>query len=272
VLQFAHGDLVGLGSFLLIAIAFGTGPPIAAGVPVWRYVIAAMVVLTASAAIGVAVYVVAVRPFIGNPVGWLGTTVAIAFAIEGSLVVLFPREAYVLPDPLPFGRWGAIGLSGGASISPRTLYVLGVGAVVALATRHVLRRGWFGIAVAAIADQPEAARLAGLPIERLLGLAFAFAGLLAGIAALIGVPEAGSIGVQTGALFGLKAIAAALVGGLVQFERVYVAALGLGVVESCIATLAPHGSGVGWRDVAPLLIAVLLIAIRPPRSAMETLG
>jgi branched-chain amino acid transport system permease protein len=272
VLQFAHGDLVGLASFLLIAIAFGSGPPVATGVPLWRYLIGVLVVLVASAAIGVAVYLVAVRPFLSSAIGWIGTTVAIAFAIEGSLVVLFPRESYVLPDPLPFGRWGSIGLTGGASIPPRALYVLGVGVVVAMGARIVLRRGWFGIAVAAVADQPEAARLVGLPIERLLGTAFAVAGLLAGIAGLIGVPEGGAIGVQTGALFGLKAIAAALIGGLVDMERVYVTALGLGIFESCIATLVPHGGGVGWRDVAPLLVAVVVLAARPPRAAVESLG
>jgi branched-subunit amino acid ABC-type transport system permease component len=272
VLQFAHGDLVGAASFVAVAVAFGSGPPVASGVAVSRYVLAALAVLVVSALASVGVYRIAVRPFAGNAIGWIGGTVAVAFAIEGALGALFPRESYSLPDPLPFADRAPIGLPGGASLPPRVLYVLAVGALVALGARMLMRRGTFGAALSAIATEPDGARLVGLPVERFLAIAFALAGVLAGVAGLIGAPDAGSIGVQTGAVFGLKAIAAAIVGGLVNPDRVYLAALGIGVVESCVATLPPNGSGVGWRDVAPLLLAVLLLAVRAPRAAREQLG
>ena len=272
VLQIAHGELVGAASFTLIAVSFGTGPPLATGVPLWRYLLAVVLVLSFSAVLGLGVYRIAVRPFATNATGWIGATVAVAFAIEGALGALFPREAYALADPLPFARWHSISLGGGAAISPRVLYVLAVGVLVGILMRLVLRRGWFGMALSAIAAEPDGARLVGLPVERYLAIAFGLAGLLAGVAGLVGAPDAGSVGVQTGALFGLKAIAAAIAGGLVNLDRVYLSALGLGVVESCIVTLAPNGAGVGWRDVAPLLAAVVLLAVRAPRAAREHLG
>jgi len=272
IFEFAHGDLVGGASFVMIAVAFGTAPAVAGGVSLGRYAVGAVVVVVASAALGALIYYVAVRSFAGNALAWIGATAAVALAIEGVLAAEFPHEAYALPDALPFTRWHALSLMDGASISPRVFYVLGVGLVVALAFRWILNRTWFGLGLSAIANEPVGARLVGLPVERLLVLAFALSGALAGVAGLIGAPDAGSIGVQSGALLGAKAIAAAIIGGLVDLDRVYGAALALGVLESCIATLAPHGSGVPWRDVAPLMVAVLVLVARSPRAAREQLG
>jgi branched-subunit amino acid ABC-type transport system permease component len=270
VLQLAHGELVGAASFLMIVLAFGTGVPVAGRIGAGRYALGAVVVLLGSAALSLGVYVVAVRPFRSSALGWIGGTVAVAFAIEGVLAAAFPREAYALPSPVDFGR--PLGLPGGASLSPRVMYVLGVGVAVALCARVLLRRGWFASALTAIASEPDGARLVGLPVEKLLAVAFALAGVLAGVAGLMGAPDAGSIGVSTGALFGLKAIAAAILGGLVSLDRVYLTAIALGVAETCVATLPAHGAGAGWRDVAPLLLAVVFLAVRTPSAARERLG
>jgi branched-chain amino acid transport system permease protein len=272
VFQLAHGHAVGGASFVMVAIVFGTAPAVAGDVPVWKYAVGAAVVLVASAAVGAAIYLVAVRPFARGAVGWIGSTAAVALAIEGVLAARFPREAYAVPDALPFGRWDPISLPGDASIAPRVIYVLAVGVIIALAFHLLVTRGRFGLALSAIATEPQGARLVGLPVDRLLTAAFAAAGTLAGFAGLIGAPDAGSIGVYSGALLGAKAIAAAIVGGLVDLKRVYAAALALGVLESCLATLLPHGSGVGWRDVAPLLAAVAVLVVRGPRAAREVLG
>jgi len=272
VLQFAHGHLVGAAQFVAIAVAFGTGPALASGASGGRFAVALVAVLSISALAGFAVYRLALRPFRGSAIGWIGVTVALAFAIEGTLTAVFPRESYALPDPLPFGRWRALRLPDGASIPPRALYVLGVGLIVAVIARIITRHGSFGAALSAIASEPLGARLVGLPVERYLGFAFAIAGVLAGIAGLIGSPGSNVADLHTGALFGLKAIAAAIIGGLVEPERVFVAALGIGVFESLIATLPAGGGGVAWRDVAPLLLAVAVLAVRPPRATREMVG
>jgi branched-subunit amino acid ABC-type transport system permease component len=269
VLQLAHGHLVGGASFLMIALAFGTGPAVAGGISAARYLVAALVVLAGSALAGVVVYVVAVRPSRGSATRWIGATAAIALAIDGVLASVFPRDAYALPDALPFARWAPVQLPGDATLSPRVVYVAAVGLVVAALFRAIVARTDLGAAWSAIASEPVGAALVGLPVERLLAVAFGVAGVLAGVSGLLGAPDAGSVGVSLGALVGVKAIAAAIVGGFVDLDRVYLAALGLGVAESCVATLLPHGAGAGWRDLTPLLLAVLVLVIRPPAAARE---
>ncbi|MFY9588144.1 MAG: hypothetical protein WAT66_11875, partial [Actinomycetota bacterium] len=132
VLQFAHGDLVGGSLFLAIVIQSGTAPVTATSPSVLRYLLAVIVTLGVSAIAGAVLYHGVLRPFArrGSAMGWIGATVALAFVIQGALAAAFLREAYVITDPFPFSRWRPIGLPSGASLPPRTLFVLLVGVLL----------------------------------------------------------------------------------------------------------------------------------------------
>ena len=276
VLQVAYGDLVGGSMFFVLLVAAGTGPVTATNVPVVRYLLAVVVVVVVTAAAGAALYLAVIRPFVrrGSTLGWIGGIVAVALAIEGALAAAFPREAYVLPDPLPFTRWSPLSLPGGASLPVQTLWVLGVGLALAAATGWLLTRTRFGAAVEAVASEPVGAQIVGLPVDRLTAIAFAVAGVLAGVAGIVGTPAGGTITTQTGLLLGLKAIAAAFLGGLASPSRVFRAALLLGVFEAAVVNLHFPGFpslsfGPAWGDVAPIALALLFIAFRASASMRE---
>lgn len=276
VLQLAFGDLVGGSVFLTLLLAAGTGPVTATNVSVARYLIAVAVAVAIGAIAGAAIYLLVLRPFIrrGSTLGWLGATVAAALAIEGALAAAFPREAYVLPDPLPFSRWDPIVIAGGASVPPRTIWVLVAGLVLAAIAGFVLTRTRFGVAVSAVASEPLGAQVVGLPVDRLIAGAFAMAGVLAAAAGIIGTPAGGAVTTQTGLLLGLKAIAVALLAGLGSPGKVFRTALALGVFEAAVVSLHVPGVprlafGSAWRDVAPLLLAILVVAVRSAPAMKE---
>jgi len=276
VLQLAYGDVAGGSMFLVLLVAAGLGPVTATNVSVVRYLVAVALTLAVGAGAGAALYLAVLRPFIrrGSTLGWIGAVVALALAVEGALAAAFPREAYVLPDPVPFSRWTPIGLPGGASLPVRTIWVLALGLALAVATGYLLRRTRFGIAVEAVSSEPIGAQLVGLPVDRLTAMSFAVAGVLAGLAGIVGTPAGGTITTQTGLLLGLKAIAAALLGGLGSPAKVYRAALLLGVFEAVIVNLHVPGVpslalGPAWGDVAPLAVALAFLALRSGRSMRE---
>jgi branched-chain amino acid transport system permease protein len=276
VLQLAYGDFVGGSMFVVLLVAAGTGPVTATNVSVLRYLIAVTVTLAAGGAVGALLYLAIVRPFLrrGSTIGWIGAVVAAALVIEGALASAFPREAYVLPDPLPFSRWAPLSLPGGVSLPARTIWILFLGLALAGATGYLLTRTRFGMGVEAVSSEPVGAQIVGLPIDRLTALAFAIAGVLAALAAIFGTPAGGAITTQTGLLLGLKAIAAALLGGLGSPSRVYRAALVLGVFEAAVVNLHVPGLpslsfGPPWGDVAPLALALVFIAFRAGRSMRE---
>ena len=103
-------------------------------------------VVTAAASAGS--YFLAIEPYRarGSVIGWVGASLAVAFAIRTLLVAFFDRPAYVFPDPLPFDRLGNDGFwhVGGATIQARSLFVAAVafalaGAREQPAAAHALR-------------------------------------------------------------------------------------------------------------------------------------
>src|SRR5207302_2543234 len=103
----------------------------------------------------------------------------------------------------------------------------------------------------------------GLPVERLLMIAFGLAGVLAGAAAVVEAPAA-PVSLDTGALLGLKGLVAALVVGFGSPWAGFAAGLGLGVLESVVASVHIGGFQLGpaYRDLVPLALAVVLLAFR----------
>jgi branched-chain amino acid transport system permease protein len=218
-------------------------------------------------AAGALLYLIAVRPFLRrrSTIGWVGAMVAAAFAAHGLLQAAFVRQSYVFPDLLPFdriGTGGAISLGGGATVQARSFFVIAAGLALAAASAAVLRRSRQGRALRAVAMDLDAADAVGLPVDRLLALAFAGTGAVAAVAAVVAAPGS-PVNANTGALLGLKGLAAALIAGFGSPWRSFAAGLLVGLLESAVATLHVGGFRLGpaWSDVAPLLVAVVVAVV-----------
>jgi branched-subunit amino acid ABC-type transport system permease component len=268
VVHFALGELVGLAIFAALLISAGTGPITRTNVSAGRYVFGLAAALAVAIGTGVLVYLVAVRPFLlrGSMVGWIGGVVAVAFAVRGLVAATFTRQSYVFPDPLPFGRLpngGVLVLDSGVAIQVRTFFVIAVGMLLAAVAWWLLERTRPGKALRAVAEDPEAARTVGLPVDRLLAAAFGLAGALAVLAAAVQAPAA-PVTTDTGALIGLNGLVAAVVARFGSPWRAFAAGLAVGVVETGVSSLHLGGLRLGpaYGDILPLVLAVLFIAIR----------
>jgi len=146
----------------------------------------------------------------GSVIGWVAASLAVAFAVRTMLVVFFDRPAYVFPDPLPFRRIadGGFWHVGGATIQVRTIFVAVAALLLAGLGSALLRHTRFGRALEAIAQDFDAAVLVGLPVARLVGVAFALAGVWAGLAAILAAPSAA---------FDVDAAARNAVAGIAEF-------------------------------------------------------
>jgi branched-chain amino acid transport system permease protein len=267
IVPFALGDLVGLAVLTALAVEGGAGPVTATSVPAWRSVLGIAAALAVAVVTGLLLYLLAVRPFLRqrSAIGWVGAMVAAAFAIHGFVAAAFVRQSYVFPDLLPFdriGNGGAISLGGGATVQARAFFVIAVGVGLAALATVVLRRSRQGRALQALAMDLDAADTVGLPVDRLLALAFAGTGAIAALAAVVAAPGS-PVNADTGALLGLKGLAAALIAGFGSPWRSFVAGLGIGVLEAAVTTLHVGGFRLGpsWRDVAPLLVAVVVAVV-----------
>jgi branched-subunit amino acid ABC-type transport system permease component len=257
VLALAHGDVVIAAVFVAVLAVIGT-MPVAAPLGAGSVILLSLVALAAGAALSGTVYVVAIRPFRGDVLGWVASGLAVGVLVREVVALPFAQQAYALPDPL--GSPGSFGLGGGVTVPVRALEVLALGLLVGVAVERALALTGAGAVMRAVADDARAAALLGVPTERVVIIAFLLAGALAGFAGLLIAPQA-PIGLQDGVLLGLKGMTAALLGRLGSLRLALAGGLVLGVLEGFV--LASSTLGARWADTIVLALLALLAATRP---------
>lgn len=157
----------------------------------------------------------------------------------------------------------------GASVTNVTLIIVVSALILALATDIIINRTKFGRGIRAVAQDPATATLMGVSRERVIMLTFLLGGLLAGAAALlytIKIPS--GIIFSGGFILGIKAFAAAVLGGIGNLRGALLGGLILGVME--LYGQALFGSQ--WRDVVAFVLLILVLLIRPTGILGESLG
>lgn len=268
VLHLAHGDVV-VASVLLAVLGVLGATPVATLLGAGPAAALVVLVLAAGVLVSVAVALLAVRPALpdpvtgrrGDPLGWVAGGVAAGLLLREVLGLLLPQQAYAVPDPLRLAGLtasGVVTLPGGAVLPARVPAVLLLALAAGVLAERLLVRSRFGRALRAVADDPDAAALCGVPTRRVVLLAFAAAGLLAGLAGLLDAPGR-ALSVDDGVVLGLSGIAAALLGGMGSLRGALLGGLAVGVLQSVVVT----AYGAAWTDVVPLALLVVLLAVRP---------
>ncbi|MDO9426987.1 MAG: branched-chain amino acid ABC transporter permease [Methylobacterium sp.] len=244
--NFAQGSAVTLGAVL------GYWLGVTLGWPMW---LAVLLALAGCALLGVVVERLLVRPFVerGSD-AWLLATVAGGIILDNTLLFTFGKEPRSLPSPLAVAPVQVFG----AGIYPLQLVIPVIGVAVAVVIRTVFRRTDLGRVLLAVAQNADAARLMGIDVRRTVACAFALSAVLAGVAGLLIAPLF-SVSAEMGALFGIKAFAVAILGGIGSATGVVVAGLLYGLLEATVtATL-----GSAYTQLVVFSVIILALALRP---------
>ncbi len=239
-----------------ISIAFGAAISIGFGVVICPPVIF-LVAGLASGVVGYLVYLCSFRFIpLTNPLATLMATVGALILIDEIIV----HATIGLPQPYPalffdvYLEWGDFGLRGDLMF----IFFLSLVAMVVL--MYVLYRTRLGIATRAVAQQPVAAQLAGISIERTNALTFVITGVLGGLAgAMIGA----AVGVLSSTLLifpiTIKGLIVAVIGGLGSIPGAIVAGLFLGAFENFFLAWR----GVTERDMWVMALLFFFLTVRP---------
>ncbi len=146
----------------------------------------------------------------------------------------------------------------GVGVYPLQLVIPVVGLALAAVLHYVLRRSRWGVAMLAVVQNRDAARLMGIPIRRTIAGAFAISTLLAGIAGVLIAPLF-NVQADMGTVFGLKAFAVAILGGLSSAWGVMIAGLIFGVAEALITA----SLGSSYTQIITFALVIALLALRP---------
>lgn len=246
LLSFVHPQFVMLGS------VFGYTALVKLHLALWE---AAVPVGVATALVSVGVDQVGLRPIRRRG----GTEIAMILATVawGIILVEVVRQQWAYgPSALslrtsarpPFHLLGV-------EVRWDTVGALATAGMLAAALAAFLRRTTAGRALRAVGESSRTASLMGIDVERTLALAAGISGLLGGVAGLL-VGYFFSAGISTGAI-GVKALAAAVIGGFGNVPGAVIGGLALGVFDNIVAT----DVSATWRDaiVYGLIIAILLL-------------
>ncbi len=223
----------------------------------WPLPLAIVCALFLCAGYGMLVEFVAVRPFARRGSNaWLMSTVALGIVLDNSVMFVFGKEPRSLPSPLAITpvQLGDLGLG----VYPLQLLIPVVGLVLAGALHLVAHRTRWGVAMLGVEQNRDAARLMGIPVSRVVLAAFAISTLFAGIAGALVAPLF-NVHADMGTLFGLKAFAVAILGGITSAWGVMLAGLLFGAGEALVTVTL----GSGYTQIIMFSLVIVALAVRP---------
>jgi branched-chain amino acid transport system permease protein len=253
VFNFAHGELLTLGAFVMASV---TG----AGVP---WLAALLVALVATGLVAAAVERVVLRPLVGRPVFvTIILTLFVGQLLRALVVVAWGADPRGLPTP-----WETTATVEvlGARLLVNSLVAVGAGAAALLGYFALIKYSRLGVAMRAASQDQEVALALGIPVGRIFGATWAVAGMCAALAGVFLALFPRTVDPNLG-FVALRAFPAVLVGGLDSPGGTVLAGLMLGLLEVLAQGYVNDALGQlghNFHTVFPYVVMILFLALRP---------
>jgi branched-chain amino acid transport system permease protein len=261
LINFAHFNVFMVGSFigmwaLELCGLSGQSVTLTGFALVGTLVFAFAVTMVASGLLGVAIERLALRPLRGVP-GTAGmiTTIGVSYILFNTILLTVGAASENYPNPMPTVRWEL----GGAVLRLREVLIWGIALLLMLGLHVFVNMTRLGKAMRATAQDPEAARMMGVDVDRVVVTAFFLGSALAGAAALIFGLYYNYTSFIIGYTTGLRAFTAAVLGGIGSIPGAMVGGILIGLIESLGGQLIE----VRWTDVIIFSILVLVLVLAP---------
>ncbi len=247
MLNFAHGDVLMVGGYTAF-IAFNQ-----MGLPIPLAVLLSMAVCTA---LGVLIERIAYKPLRNaNSLAVLITAIGVSYLLQNLALLFFSANPKSFTS---FVKISSIKLAGGnLIISGETVVTIVVGAIVAVCLLLFINKTKAGQAMLAVSEDKGAASLMGVNVNATIALTFAIGSSLASVAGILLCSAYPSLTPTTGAMPGIKAFVAAVLGGIGSIPGAFIGGILLGVLENL--SKAYISSKLSDAIVFSVLIVVLLI-------------
>lgn len=262
LLNFAHGDVFMVGTFIGFGLLQLLGGPADPVVPVWLLLILLTLgAMAGCAGLGVAIERFAYRPLRDAPrIAPLISALGVSFFLTYSMQLLFGAEFRDYESfSLSEGALYFNGLDIGGVKVPLLRIITIVSALVLMVLLWLLvTRTRTGKAMLATSYDREAAAMMGIDVDRVIVFAFVLGSALAGAAGVLfalRVPTTVTIGF----LAGLKGFTAAVIGGIGSIPGAMIGGLLLGLAEA----YSQGYVSTRWSDLFVFVILVLFMLFRP---------
>lgn len=280
LINFAHSEIFMIGTFaaLFVLNLVGLKGPLSGLELVGMLALLAVVAMLASGGAAVLLEQIAYRPLRRRGASRLAALIS---AIGASIFLQELFALIVIPDvfdrpqqggrlPVPAPRLvdrDVLFTVGNADVRTDQLLVVVAALVMMVALDTLVNRTRIGRGIRATAQDPEAAVLMGVSIDRIVRLTFALGGAMAGVAGLLYLMEFEVTNYFVGFALGIKAFTAAVLGGIGNLRGALLGGVLLGLIENWGAIFF----GSQWKDVIAFVILVVVLLFRPTGILGESL-
>ena len=245
MVNFAQGDIMMLGAYVAITFISIWG---------WPYYWAVPATIIVMAALGVLLERFLLRPMIGEPhFAVLMLTIGLGFLLRAVAGAIWGNEPRALPTPYA----GEVVRMGELVVGYENIAIVLGTAILCLVMWLFFRYSRVGIAMQAASQNQLAAFYVGIPVKRMFSLVWAMSAAIAAVAGLLTAPV--SLVDPLIGMVGIKAFAAAIVGGFGSLPGAIIGGLLIGVVEQFAGLYLPPG----FSDMSAYVLLLLMLVIRP---------
>ena len=250
-INFAHSDVFMVGAFI--------GYYTAQHVPMDTLGGGGLVLLAAMAGcaiLGIVIERCVYRPLRGGPtLNVLITAIGVSLLLEYTGQLVFGASPRTFPAVFPHREF----VWGGLTVSSNEVLVIAVAGALLAALQAIVYRTKIGMAMRALALNPQAASLVGVNNDAVISFTFGLGSALAAAGGVLYALNYPSIDPLMGVMPGLKAFIAAVLGGIGSIPGAALGGLLLGTVETFVA-----GSALStWKDAIAFAVLILILLSRP---------
>jgi len=251
IINLAHAAILAVGALLAYTLFTSLGAGLA---------VALLGASLGTGALGVVIDVAAFRPLRARRAGRLASlisSIGVALILVNLAQILWGSEPLSYPPgtvPLRFFT------GGGVTVSLLQILVLATTLLLLIGLRVLLTRTKVGMAIRAVAESPATATLLGIPFDRVVVFTFFLSSALGGVAGvLVGMLLQGSVSPFMGNAYGLKGLAAIILGGMGDITGAVLGGLAMGIGEIMIVQYLNSS----YRDGVAFGLLFLVLVIRP---------
>jgi branched-chain amino acid transport system permease protein len=244
MLNFAHGDIIMVGGYTILVFLWIN--PIAA-------IIASVIFCML---MGIVIEKVAYKPLRGaSPLAVLITAIGVSYLLQSIAQMAFGSA----PKFVVIADLGTLKI-GEIAIGYSTIITLACSAVIMVGLNLFVKFSKTGRAMIAVSEDKGAAQLMGINVNNIIMITFAIGSALAALASLFFLLKAPTMTPTFGALPGIKAFTAAVIGGIGSIPGAMVGGLLLGVIE-CFAQAVPAIAP--YTDAIEFSILIIILLVKP---------
>ncbi|MBQ7836301.1 MAG: branched-chain amino acid ABC transporter permease [Clostridia bacterium] len=245
MLNFAHGDIIMVGGYVIYVFMATQNP-----------LLAILMAVVFCVILGIVIEKVAYKPLRGaSPLAVLITAIGVSYLLQSLAQIIF-GSASKMVTVFEFGSVKFLG----ANVQISSLVTLAVTIVVMICLTLFVKCTRVGRAMIAVSEDKGAAQLMGINVNRIITITFAIGSSLAALAGLFYLLKAPTITNTLGAMPGIKAFTAAVIGGIGSIPGAMLGGILLGIVEAIsykITAIAPY------TDAIEFSILIIILLVRP---------